>query len=224
VIKHVRPSTILLSALGVREGYLHSLLPEEERRKDPLIEAAMEFAVLRARSPRHAVELADFSRLTFERLRIEETPYEERLREAACLLSDVGWRAHPDYRGAQSLSMLTHASFSAVDHAGRAYLGLANYYRHEGSFEQSAMPDMMALVGPRLLERARFIAALFRVAYILTASVPGILGRLQWRQDPRGGYTLLLPRDLAGLISEKPVSRLETFAKIVDRKLRIEAA
>ncbi|KQT52943.1 exopolyphosphatase [Aureimonas sp. Leaf460] len=224
VIKHIKPASIVLSALGVREGYLHSLLSEEERRKDPLIEAALEFAILRARSPRHAVELADFSRRTFETLRIDETPYEERLREAACLLSDVGWRAHPDYRGAQSFSTLTYASFSAIDHAGRAYLGLANFYRHEGSFELGVQPEMLNLVGPRLLERARLIASLFRVAYILTASVPGILGRLQWRQDPRGGYTLLLPRDLAGLISEKPVSRLDAFSKVVDRKLRIEAA
>lgn len=222
VIRHLRPSTVVLSALGVREGYLYTLLPEAERAKDPLMEAADEFAVLRSRSPRHARELVGFSHRTFETLGLDESPYEERLRAAACLLSDVGWRAHPDYRGAQSLSMLTHAALSAVDHAGRAYLGLANYYRHEGDFEQTIMPEIHNLAGPRLMERARFIAALFRIAYILTASTPGILERLRWRQDPRGGFTLLLPPDLAGLISEKPIGRLEQFARIVDRKLRLD--
>jgi len=32
-------------------------------------------------------------------LGIEETHEERRLREAGCLLSDIGWRGHPDYRG-----------------------------------------------------------------------------------------------------------------------------
>ncbi|KAB0680695.1 Ppx/GppA family phosphatase [Aureimonas leprariae] len=222
VIKHLRPATVVLSSLGVREGYLHTLLAEEEREKDPLLEAAEEFNVLRSRSPAHARELVEFSRRSFETLRIDETPEEERLRAAACLLSDVGWRAHPDYRGAQSLSMLTHASLSAVDHAGRAYLGLANYYRHEGDFEQTVIPEVHALAGAALMEKAKHIAALFRVAYILTASTPGILNRLRWRQDPRGGFTLVLPRDLAGLVSEKPLARLESFARVVDRKLRLD--
>ncbi|WP_373288921.1 exopolyphosphatase [Aureimonas endophytica] len=224
VIRHLKPAHVAISALGVREGFLHTLLSEEERRKDPLIEAAHEFAVLRSRSPRHSEELVRFCQRTFETLGIEETPYEERLRHAAVLVSDVGWRAHPDYRGTQSLSMLAHASFEAIDHAGRGYLGLASYYRHEGDFERTGMPEIERLVGARLLEKARVLAALFRVAYILTASMPGILDRLRWRQDPRGGFTLLLPKDLAGLISDKPVARLEQFAKVVDRRLRLDVA
>jgi exopolyphosphatase / guanosine-5'-triphosphate,3'-diphosphate pyrophosphatase len=222
VIRHLRPATVVLSSLGVREGYLHTLLAEEERAKDPLLEAAEEFNVLRSRSPVHARELVEFSRRTFETLGLDETPNEERLRAAACLLSDVGWRAHPDYRGSQSLSMLTHAALSAVDHAGRAYLGLANYYRHEGDFEQTVVPEIHGLAGARLMEKARHIAALFRVAYILTASTPGILPRLRWRQDPRGGFTLLLPSDLAGLVSEKPIARLDSFSRILSRKLRLD--
>ncbi len=222
VVRHLKPSIVTISSLGVREGYLFTLLDEAERRKDPLIAAADEFAVLRSRSPRHSRELVSFSHRTFETLGIDESPYEERLRAAACLLSDVGWRSHPDYRGAQSLSMLTHAALSSIDHAGRAYLGLSNYYRHEGDFEQTVIPAIHNLVGPRLMERARFLASLFRVAYILTASTPGILDRLRWRSDPRGGFTLMLPTDLAGLLSDKPVARLENFARIVDRRLRLE--
>jgi hypothetical protein len=32
---------------------------------------------------------------------LDETAEERRLRHAACLLADIGWRAHPDYRGEQ---------------------------------------------------------------------------------------------------------------------------
>ena len=55
-----------------------------------------------------------------------------RLRHAACLLADIGWRAHPDYRGEQSLDIIAHGGFAGVDHPGRAYLALAVFYRHVG--------------------------------------------------------------------------------------------
>ena len=58
---------------------------------------------------------------------LAETPDERRLRHAACLLSDVGWRAHPDYRGEQSLNTIAHAGLGGVDHAGRIFLALAIY-------------------------------------------------------------------------------------------------
>ncbi|MCO6403286.1 exopolyphosphatase [Aurantimonas endophytica] len=223
VIRFIKPSRIVLSALGVREGYLHSLLPEEEKAKDPLIEAARELSILRSRSPAHALELVEWSRRTFEAFGVDESPEEERLREAACLLADIGWRAHPDYRGKQALSIIAHAAFPAVDHRGRAYLGLTNYYRHEGSFEQVQLPELESLVDERLLARARILASLFRVTYLMTASMPGVLDQMRWAQDLRGGFTLVVPRSLAALIGERPEGRLQQFAKTIGKSLRMEA-
>ncbi|RVN51620.1 exopolyphosphatase, partial [Sinorhizobium meliloti] len=60
-ISIMQPERISFSALGVREGYLFSLLSEEERRQDPLLTAANELAILRARSPEHARELAEWT-------------------------------------------------------------------------------------------------------------------------------------------------------------------
>jgi len=42
-----------------------------------------------------------------------------------CLLSDIAWRAHPEYRGDQGLNMLAYGAFIGVGHPGRAYLALA---------------------------------------------------------------------------------------------------
>ena len=52
IIRAMKPSRIVVSALGVREGYLYSLLSDEAKRDDPLVSAAEELAVLRARSVR----------------------------------------------------------------------------------------------------------------------------------------------------------------------------
>ena len=52
-----RPSRIVVSALGVREGLLYESLTETERAEDPLIAAAREFNMLRSRAPDHGEEL-----------------------------------------------------------------------------------------------------------------------------------------------------------------------
>jgi exopolyphosphatase/guanosine-5'-triphosphate,3'-diphosphate pyrophosphatase len=50
-----------------------------------------------------------------------------------------------------------------------------------------------------------------------------VIERLRWAQDPRGGFTLVVPKDLAGLIGERPEARLQAFARVVERTLRMEA-
>jgi hypothetical protein len=88
--------------------------------------------VLRSRSPRHGEELADWTDKFMASSGLEETSDEKRLRRAACLLADIGWRAHPDYRGEQSLNIISHAAFVGVDHPGRAFLALTVFFRHVG--------------------------------------------------------------------------------------------
>ncbi|TIN51771.1 MAG: exopolyphosphatase, partial [Mesorhizobium sp.] len=90
---------------------------------------------------------------------------EARYRHAAALLADIGWRAHPEYRGKQSLNIIAHASFFGVDHPGRAFLAMANAYRHDGIFNEAIAPEIKALAPPRYLERARVLAAMMRVVY-----------------------------------------------------------
>src|SRR6185312_14804113 len=132
VIKAMKPSEVVMSALGVREGLLYDLLDAEEKAKDPLMVACEELAFLRSRSPRHVHELAPWSEMVFKVIGLDETAEEMRLRRAACLLTDIGWRAHPEYRGEQSLNLIAYAAFIGIDHPGRVFIALANFYRHEG--------------------------------------------------------------------------------------------
>lgn len=53
-----------------------------------------------------------------------------------------------------------------------------------------------------MLQRARVLASLFRVVFLLTAAIPGVLGKLRWVQDPRGGFTLAVPPELADLLGK----------------------
>jgi exopolyphosphatase/guanosine-5'-triphosphate,3'-diphosphate pyrophosphatase len=221
IIRVMQPKNIVVSAFGVREGYLYSLLSPEERKADPLISAAEEMAVLRARSVTHAHELAEWTGEAFAAFGIEETEDEARYRRAACLLADTGWRAHPEYRGTQSLNIIAHGSFIGVDHPGRAFLALTNLYRHEGIYEDMAAPEIKALAGPHYLERARLLGALLRVVYLFTASMPGVMPDLKWAKRENGALALVIPARHAALIGERPAGRLAQLAKLLGRPMEL---
>ena len=116
----------------------------------------------------------------FAALGIEETENEARYRRAACLLADIGWRAHPDYRGAQSMNIISHGAFIGIDHPGRAYMALANFYRHEGLIDDALSPEIRQLAPQRLFERAKLLGALMRVVYLYSAAMPGVIPRLDF--------------------------------------------
>src|SRR6185369_2207801 len=132
IVREAEPREVVFSALGVREGLLYSLLDAEQRKKDALLAAARELNLLRSRSPQHGEELIDWTDAFMATSGIDENTEEKRWRHAACLVADIGWRAHPDYRGEQSLNLIANGNFGAVDHEGRAFLGLTVYYRYAG--------------------------------------------------------------------------------------------
>lgn len=217
----MKPDRVSFSALGVREGYLYSRLAEAERSRDPLLTAAGELAILRARSPEHARELADWTGRMVKAFGVEETVEESRYRQAACLLADISWRAHPDYRGLQALNIIAHSTFTGISHAGRAYIALANYYRFEGLADDGATNALAAIATPRFLEQAKLLGGLLRVAYLFSASMPGVVRNLTIRPAPGSGTGLefIVPAAYSEFCGERLEGRLQQLARLTGRKL-----
>jgi exopolyphosphatase / guanosine-5'-triphosphate,3'-diphosphate pyrophosphatase len=221
IIRLGMPKEIAISASGVREGLLYEKLPAEIRRHDPLISAAGDLNLLRSRSPAHGEEMRAWTERFIASLGLPETENERRLRHAACLLADIGWRAHPDYRGEQSLNLIAYGAFSALDHAGRAYLALSIFFRHEGLNPDKASSRIKALAGPRLMERARLLAALMRVAYPVSVGMEGVLPQAPLLARD-GQVVLQLPRSLEALANERLSGRLRALGKLLNMEPRIE--
>ncbi|MGQ3675069.1 exopolyphosphatase [Xanthobacter sp. TB0139] len=218
VVRQGKASQVVISALGVREGLLYSLLNEEQQEEDPLLLAAVEANQLRSRSPRHGAELVAWTDAFFGSSTVlEESAAGLRLRRAACLLSDVGWRSHPDYRGEQSLNMISRAAFVGVDHADRAFLALAVYFRYEGLNAEDQTSRILELISTGMLDRARILGGAMRVAYVLSAAMPGILPRapLEVEGDK---LVLRLPRDLAPLVNDRVRTRVRQLARLIGRQ------
>ncbi|MGL5362161.1 MAG: Ppx/GppA family phosphatase [Bosea sp. (in: a-proteobacteria)] len=217
LIKRGKPRAVVISAQGVREGLLHEQLSDTEQAADPLLSAAEDYNHLRARNPAHAADLIDWVGRLFVEAGITEDPEMRRLRHAACLLSDIGWRAHPDYRGEQSLNVIAHAAFIGIDHPGRAFLALTIFHRYAGLKEDSAAASgLRRLLTPRQIERAVLLASAFRVAYLVSAGMPGILSRVPLGfagKKPK----LQFPPEWQALSSERVTGRLKQLVKLLEK-------
>ncbi len=220
LVKRVQPSSVVFSVFGIREGLVYSLLSETEKARDPLLAFATGMAQQRARSLRHAEELCAWTDALFVQPGPKETADERRLRHAACLMSDIGWRAHPDYRGEQTLNLVAHAALAGLDHPGRIFLALAIYFRHDGPDDDAEDKTVLSerlqkVVSGKTLKRARIVGAAIRCAHMLSIGRPGVIdetplhfvgGRLQLR----------LPKQHAVLDGERLRRRLDSLAKLLD--------
>ncbi len=220
LLKHLQPARVHFSVFGIREGLLYSLLPVAERQKDPLISFCREYAQLRSRSAEHGEELAKWTDALFEGPGPKETPDEQRLRHAACMLSDISWRSHPDYRGEQSLILIAHGALAAVDHADRVFLALAVYFRHAGGGGDGEAADRLSdrlksLISKRQYKRARILGAAIRTAHMISIGQAGIIDEAPLSYEGNR-LVLSLPKAYAALDGERLRRRFAALAELVD--------
>ncbi|MGH6855086.1 MAG: exopolyphosphatase [Aestuariivirga sp.] len=209
LLEHSKPSSVEMSIYGVREGLLYSKLARRKRESDALLSSCWDFARRYARSPEHELELCDWTDQIFGGAALKETHAQRRLRYAACLMADIGWRAHPDYRAERSLSMISQAAFVGVDHPGRVFLALTVFYRYEGEDDDDGLDR---LLDDEANARAHLLSNVFRLAYSLSAAMPGMLPKIGLKLGDNKTLLLRLPRKLADLMGERVEKRLAGLA------------
>ncbi len=205
---------LVISSNGVREGVLYSKLSKKQRRQDPLLAACDDLAVLRSRSYEHMKELVIWSDQLFKKHGLDENKAERRLRHAACLVADIGWRAHSDYRGEQSLNIIANGAFSNIDHAGRAFIALSVFHRHSGNKKVRLSLRLKELLDDRALHRVQITSAALRVAYSLSGAMPGILPKISLKIKD-GILTMKVPKKFQPLVGHTVKRRLESLAKLL---------
>jgi exopolyphosphatase/guanosine-5'-triphosphate,3'-diphosphate pyrophosphatase len=217
VIRVAQPKTIVFSTFGVREGLFYEMLPADERSEDGLICAAQNLNRLLSRSARHAEELIAWTDRLARVVHLRETAEDRRLRHAACLLSDIGWRVHPDHRGEETLSLITNGNFGSISHQGRAFVALAVFYRYAGLSEQNEPPETIReLLPPAMDERARLLGAAFRVAHLISAARPGVLPATHFRSRGRK-LMLVFEHQMVDLVADRVGSRFKQLARLIGR-------
>lgn len=213
LLKAMAPERIVFSALGLREGWLHRCLPADQRDLDPLLVGAATFGRPRARVPHIGEAMVHWTAPLFP----GETEREQRLRIAACELSDIGWRDHAELRAQQSFHRLSQFPFVALDHAERVFIALAVHRRYGGNDGEPGLAAAAALLDPALRQRAGVLGCAMRLGYRFSGSVPELLAQARMEVvDERVLLRLSTDEDVPD--SEPVRSRLKDLAKALGMK------
>ena len=170
-VKRLGSSRVVASGFGLREGLLFGQLPAATQALDPLIEAARGEGQRQGRFREHGDMLFEWMGGLFD----GEVAAERRLRLAACLLSDIAWRAHPDFRAERGVDMALHGNWVAVTAAERAALAQALHYCFGGSGSAPILALLAQLASPQLLARARAWGLALRLGQRLTGGTASAL-------------------------------------------------
>jgi exopolyphosphatase/guanosine-5'-triphosphate,3'-diphosphate pyrophosphatase len=206
LVDALEPSELVVSSFGIREGYLFARLPADARALDPLIEAARDAGRGLSRFGEHGDLLDAWIAPVFKR----DLPADARLRLAACLLADVAWQAHPDFRAERGVEMALHGNWVGVDAPGRVMMAQALFSNFGGG---RALPDakVAALCTPAQLERAALWGLAMRLGQRLSGGLAAALERTSLSREERV-LSLTLPKGEEALYGETVDRRFRKLA------------
>lgn len=207
LLQRFRPERIATSSYGIREGLLYEQMPYEMRRRDPLIEACRYDESRNARIPGFGKSLHTFISPLFKWSSEER----KRLTKAACLLHDVSWRAHPDYRADVCFDNATRANFGDLDHTGRIFLGVALMHRYKNSRDDSRFGPLFDLLSDRDLRDAEVLGKAMRFGAMFSVAGPERMGQLKWHPKKKL-LRLVLNPETSALFGEVAVARFKSLA------------
>jgi exopolyphosphatase / guanosine-5'-triphosphate,3'-diphosphate pyrophosphatase len=202
----MKAPALIASAHGLREGLLFDSLPEKIRKDDPLIAACRDEAELEGRFPEHGDILMRWMDPLFAK---DETPNDKRLRLAACLLSDVAWRGHPDFRAQRAIDASLFGNFVGIDSTGRIKIAVALNAAYGGETTPAILQKLMQyLLSKSDIRQAQSWGLALRLGQRLTAGTARALEQ----------STIALRNDDVVLTLANAHAAL--YGEVVDRRLK----
>ncbi|MBW7922390.1 MAG: Ppx/GppA family phosphatase [Rubellimicrobium sp.] len=215
-VHRFRPRDIAVSAYGLREGLLFERMPRDLRAADPLIESCRFAEARDARMPGFGDVLFDFVRPLFPDADWQHL----RIIRAACLLHDVNWRAHPDYRAEACLDNVTRANLGGLKHKERVFLGLALMHRYSSRRRVPRHEPMFALLTPDTRRIAEVLGRAMRLGAMLWLGAHDAPGAFIWRPAARE-LELVLEERARPLWGEVADARFRALGKAMDADARL---
>lgn len=217
---------LVLSAHGVREGAVYHNLTDEELALDPLLSNCRAMALQFGRLEHVATEgevlrfpdeLFQWSKTLFP----NEHPYHMRRRHAACILSDISWRAPSDYRGERAFWEIMHSALVGVRHEARGQIALSVMYRYTGAISGESTQEFNDRLPEDTKQRARLVGLVMRLGITLSGGTVGVLPKCPLKIE---GKTLVLyvPARLKDILGEVVETRLEKVAAQLGLECKIK--
>jgi exopolyphosphatase/guanosine-5'-triphosphate,3'-diphosphate pyrophosphatase len=210
MIETLSPRRVITSAFGIREGLLYGDLDQATRDEDPLLASALEIGDRLGRFGDHGAALDQWMDPLFP----NDSPEMKRYRLAACLLGDIAWNAHPDYRAERAVDLAIHGNWVGIDANGRAVLGraLCSAFGGDGGFS----PELLTLLRPGEDERVSAWGRAIRLAQRLSGGTEALLRKTRIGLEP-GRVVLTIPTKHHQLFADSVDRRLHLLARALGR-------
>lgn len=218
LLRAAQPRRVVFSANGLREGWYWLRLSPEIQAEDPLLAAAQEFAEALGRDSNLPETLSDWTDPLFP----EEDALSRKLRKAACWMSDIGAREHPEYRAEHAFFRVLRQPGVGLDHPTRAFLALAVALRYEAQPDAPFLSPARRLLDVASTNRAEVLGFALRLAYTLSAGTPDLLAGTRLAVN---GRQLLLRLDESGGVfaGEAVLRRLDRLAQALGLEPAVKA-
>ena len=213
----LKSSALVVSSFGIREGVLYDDLDARTRARDPLLDATREAGRGLGRFEEHGELLDRWIAAVFD-----DEPWAARLRLAACLLADVAWQAHPDFRAERGVDLALHGNWVGIDGPGRVMIAQA-LFSNFGGGRGTLNGGVGSLCTEEELRQASLWGLAMRLGQRLSGGVAASLERS--RLSLRGGVLrLTLGRGDEALYGEAVERRLRALADGLGLKPEAAAA
>lgn len=211
VIGQSRPSEIIASAHGLREGLLHDRLGLKNG--DPLLDYCRFTGATTARIAPAGYIIRDWLLPVFR----DDPAITPRLIEAACWLADVAGREHPDRRAYTGYTRALHLPTVAIDHAERGCLATAIRCRYSSSMKGDPLREARQMTPSETIESAIRLGFVLRMGQAISPTGRSLTDTTL---DLSPEYlTLTGPRPLLG--GETVQRRLAAAAAVFGRQPRL---
>lgn len=217
LVKIFKPHDIAISSYGIREGLLYEQMPQRLRDRDPLIESCRFAEAKDARVPGFGKVLFEFIQPLFKSANSDQ----RRMIKAACLLHDVSWRAHPDYRAEVCFDNATRANLGGLKHSERVFLGLALLHRYTNKREGTRFERLGGLISEQKQREAEVLGKAMRFGAMLWLDENAAPGKLRWHPRKRI-LELRLSPEAAPLYGEVAQSRLQSLADTLKAEIAVK--
>ena len=223
LIEQLQLKRIEISAFGVREGLLFEAMPPRVRALDPLIEGCTALGARQGVADDLGPALEAWIAPAFRTLPPLFGERDMVLVAAACRLSDVGARLHPDHRADLVFEQVLRAPIAGQTHAERCFVAVSAHARHATNFNPPELATLEHLLSPPQLKRARALGATIRLACDLSGRSPSLLAHSRLALD-KNHLTLAAEPGFADLLlGEQTSKRANTAAQHLGLKPKIIA-
>ena len=213
---------VIASAYGLREGLLFDAMDPRLRALDPLLEGCAALGARFGIAEQLGPVLQTWLTPLWERLDpVFGREREALLMAAACRMSDIGARLHPDHRAELVFDQVLRAPIAGQTHAERAFLAIALFARHT-TRDTHPNPEIVdRLLDAPAIRRARVLGAAVRVGCDLSGRSPSLLKGSSLTLE-KGAVVLTAPKGAGDLlVGEQTAKRLSQLAALLDLEPKI---